>query len=96
MTSTFLKVDLSAPTKSPFKKIVPIRDYRSANDYKGTYLRLWDAPGAFIDNPEANYESPWMQNTGPQCSFLFYVFLTDPVDRQALVRVNLIRPDNPL
>ena len=96
VTSTFLKVDLAHPERSPFKRVVPIRDHRVSNDYQGTYLRLWDAPGPFVDNPEANYESPWLQNADSLCSFRFYLFITDPKDRQALVRVNILRPDNPL
>ena len=96
VTSTFLVVNLSDTSRSPFKSVNPIRDYKSADIYRGTYLRLYDQPGRFIDEPEANFESPWIQNSGPLCTITFYYYIHDPHDKNALLRVRLIEPSNPL
>lgn len=96
VTSTFFFFFLSDTSRSPFKSVNPIRDYKSADIYRGTYLRLYDQPGRFIDEPEANFESPWIQNSGPLCTITFYYYIHDPHDKNALLRVRLIEPSNPL
>ena len=96
VTSTFLRVDLSTQKASPFKNIMPLNDHKSQQLYSGYYLRLYDQPGPFVESPEANFESPWIQNSGPLCSFAFYYYLSDPLDKKALLRVKIIEPNNPL
>ena len=87
--------DLKYPDKY-FKTIDPVRDHTSTNDFNGTYLRLFDQPGPFVDDPEAIVESPWMQHSSPSCLFSFYFYLSDPLDQTGLIRVLLKELNDPL